>query len=320
GKRIVAFAVPGEGVAIDDPSALRRDLRARLPEFMVPALVRVIDSLPVTGNGKLDRKALLASLREAQAGGSGALPPTADTRRGLDAVASKLLSIWRDILRRPDLGPDDHFFESGGHSLLALRMLGEVEREFGRVLRVAALFDAPTVREFAALLRGREPKALQGCAVTVQPGDGRPPLFFVSGYGGEIVMFRDLARELGEDQPLVVLDTTAFRAEDLEGLELPDVAARMIEDMRRIQPNGPYHLCGFSLGGKFVYEMARQLRKVGESVDLLALLDCFAPGYPPRRPLGQRLAMHLRALTTGDLRSRIRYVSDRIAWLRSLGS
>lgn len=320
GKRIVAFAVPGEGVAIDDPSALRRDLRARLPEFMVPALVRVIDSLPVTGNGKLDRKALLASLREAQAGGSGALPPTADTRRGLDAVASKLLGIWRDILRRPDLGPDDHFFESGGHSLLALRMLGEVEREFGRVLRVAALFDAPTVREFAALLRGREPKALQGCAVTVQPGDGRPPLFFVSGYGGEIVMFRDLARELGEDQPLVVLDTTAFRAEDLEGLELPDVAARMIEDMRRIQPNGPYHLCGFSLGGKFVYEMARQLRKVGESVDLLALLDCFAPGYPPRRPLGQRLAMHLRALTTGDLRSRIRYVSDRIAWLRSLGS
>src|SRR5690606_32852098 len=252
GKRIVAFAVPGEGVAIDDPSALRRDLRARLPEFMVPALVRVIDSLPVTGNGKLDRKALLASLREAQAGGSGALPPTADTRRGLDAVASKLLGIWRDILRRPDLGPDDHFFESGGHSLLALRMLGEVEREFGRVLRVAALFGAPTVREFAALLRGREPKALQGCAVTVQPGDGRPPLFFVSGYGGEIVMFRDLARELGEDQPLVVLDTTAFRAEDLEGLELPDVAARMIEDMRRIQPNGPYHLCGFSLGGKFV--------------------------------------------------------------------
>jgi len=154
----------------------------------------------------------------------------------------------------------------------------------------------------------------------VQPGDGRPPLFFVSGYGGEIVMFRDLARELGEDQPLVVLDTTAFRAEDLEGLELPDVAARMIEDMRRIQPNGPYHLCGFSLGGKFVYEMARQLRKVGESVDLLALLDCFAPGYPPRRPLGQRLAMPLRAPTTGDLRSRIRYVSDRIAWLRSLGS
>src|SRR5690606_12977351 len=168
--------------------------------------------------------------------------------------------------------------------------------------------------------RGRGPSARQGCSVRVQPGDGRPPLCFVSGYGGEIVLCRDPARELGEDQPLVVLDTTAFRAEDLEGLELPDVAARMIEDMRRIQPNGPYHLCGFSLGGKFVYEMARQLRAAGETVDLLALLDCFAPGYPPPRPLGKRLAMHLRALTTGDLRSRIRYVTDRIAWMRSLGA
>src|SRR5690606_30528125 len=219
GKRVVAFAVPDAGSSIDDPASLRRELRSRLPEFMVPALVRVIDALPVTGNGKLDRAALLALLRQAQAGAAGALPRTTDDRRGLDAIAGKLLDIWRDILRRPDMGPDDHFFDAGGHSLPALRMLGEVEREFGRMLRVASLFDAPTVREFAALLRGREPRSLQGCAVTVQSGDGRPPLFFVSGYGGEIVMFRDLARQLGEAQALVVLDTTAFSAKDLEGLQ-----------------------------------------------------------------------------------------------------
>ncbi|MFA7504732.1 MAG: amino acid adenylation domain-containing protein [Burkholderiaceae bacterium] len=315
GKRVVAFVVPEAGRSIDDPASLRRELRGRLPEFMVPALVRSIDTLPVTDNGKLDRPALLAMLQTPQPGSAaGALPAGPDARRGLDAVAGKLLTIWRTILRQPDLGPDDHFFDSGGHSLLALRMLGEVEREFDRVLRVAALFDSPTVREFSALLRGRDStEAQQGCAVTVRPGDGRPPLFFVSGYGGEIVMFRDLAGNLRPGQSLVVLDTTAFTAAELDRIELPTVAARMIGDMRRVQAHGPYHLGGFSLGGKFVYEIARQLRAAGEAVDLLALLDCYAPGYPPRRPLAQRIAMHLRALR----RSGLGYIRDQIAWFRA---
>src|SRR5690606_19076453 len=233
----------------------------------------------------------------------------------LDTHGTRLLALWRRILDRRTLDADEHFFEAGGHSLLALRMLAEVERDFGIELRVAALFEAPTARQFAALLRDRPTSRGAGCAVTIQASGAAAPLFFVSGYGGEIVMFRDLARALGPAQPVVVLDTAAFHADELAGLALPDVAARMIADLRAIQPSGPYHLCGYSLGGKFVYEIARQLRESGEAVALLALLDCNAPGYPKRRPLHRRLAVHAGRILAQGTAENTRYLREQFGWL-----
>jgi amino acid adenylation domain-containing protein len=312
-SRVAACVTPGD----IDLAQLRSRLAARLPGYMIPALIHRLDDLPVTPSGKLDRQAILATLKTATAlhtrGGS-TTPPESEP---IGETDEKILALWRRLLDQPMLQVDDNFFDAGGHSLLALRMLGQVEREFGRMLRVAALLGAPTVREFSRLLRDDEPADHVGCAVTIQTGGPAAPLFFVSGYGGEIVMFRDLARELGQAQPLVVLDTTAFTAEEIAGLTLPDIATRMIIDMRRIQPHGPYHLSGFSLGGKYVYEMARQLRAAGESVALLALLDCDAPGYPPRRPMPQRIAMHLRRMLGQGLEANGRYVRDRLRWLAS---
>ncbi|MEB2320804.1 MAG: amino acid adenylation domain-containing protein, partial [Pseudomonadota bacterium] len=319
GKRLVGFVIPTHEC---DTAAWRAELRARLPEYMVPALLEEIDVLPITANGKLDRTVLIAHLRNRTSGAT-AIDPSArrSTSRGgdslarpLDETTTRLLAIWRRILDRPSLDADAHFFEVGGHSLLALRMLAEVEREFGIELRVAALFEVPTARLFAGLLRDRPASAGTGCAVTIQGGGPTAPLFFVSGYGGEIVMFRDLARALGPTQPLVVLDTAAFRAEELAGLALPDVAARMIADLRAIQPRGPYHLCGYSLGGKFVYEIARQLRESGEEVALLALLDCNAPGYPKRRPLRQRLAVHASRIFRQGVAENARYLRGQFGW------
>ncbi len=321
GRRIVAFIVPARGF---DPATLGTEIRGRLPEYMVPALLRELEALPVTANGKLDRAALVTCLHEERAvhvrandpSTPGTIPRREDRdTRATDETVTRVLAIWRRILDRPDLDVDEHFFDAGGHSLLALRMLAEVEREFAVELRVAALFDAPTARLFAVLLRERRSAAGTGCAVTIQRGGAAAPLFFVSGYGGEIVMFRDLARALGPGQPLVVLDTAAFRAEELEGLTLPDVAARMIADLRAIQPRGPYHLCGYSLGGKFVYEIARQLRDSGEEVALLALLDCNVPGYPARRPWHRRLAVHAGRILAQGVAENARYLREQFGWL-----
>ncbi len=313
--RIVGFVVPDGRF---DEQSLRRAIGEKLPAYMVPAALLPLDALPITDNGKLDRTALVALLREGQASlaplDSPSSQPAAETAP-LDEDATRLLALWRRILARPDLDADEHFFEAGGHSLLALRMLAEVEREFDVEPRVAALFDAPTVRLFAALLRDRRSNADTGCAVTIQTGGAAAPLFFVSGYGGEIVMFRDLAHALGPGQALVVLDTAAFRAEELAGLALPDVATRMIADLRKIQPHGPYHLCGYSLGGKFVYEIARQLRASGEEVALLALLDCNAPGYPKRRRLAGRLAVHADRILAQGMAENIRYLREQFGWL-----
>ena len=326
GKRLVGFVVPVDVAGFELP-ALRAALRERLPEFMLPAAIHVRDALPVTANGKLDRAALLASL-EASAGGRvdagggdtgfGERGSTTDGPEGsevFDEATQRLLALWRRILDAPQLSPDENFFDAGGHSLLALRMLGEVEREFGRVLRVATLFEAPTARAFATRLHEGEAEPVGGCAVTVQHGGRAAPLFVVSGYGGEIVVFRDLARALGAQQGLVVLDTTAFRATDIAGQSLEAVAARMLADLRRVQAHGPYHLCGYSLGGKFVYEIARQLVRAGETVALLALMDCNAPGYPSRRPMTGRIAAHLRQMLRQSFAENVRHLRARLDWV-----
>ncbi|MBE0591407.1 MAG: amino acid adenylation domain-containing protein, partial [Gemmatimonadales bacterium] len=175
GKRLVGFVIPTHEC---DTAAWRAELRARLPEYMVPALLEEIDVLPITANGKLDRTVLIAHLRNRTSGAT-AIDPSArrSTSRGgdslarpLDETTTRLLAIWRRILDRPSLDADAHFFEVGGHSLLALRMLAEVEREFGIELRVAALFEVPTARLFAGLLRDRPASAGTGCAVTIQGG------------------------------------------------------------------------------------------------------------------------------------------------------
>ncbi len=310
--RIAACVTPAD----IDLASLRSRLSARLPGYMVPAVIHRVDDLPVTPSGKLDRQAILRALKTAATLDlrSGGPTPQAESMP-YDETVARVLSIWRRLVDQPMLQADDNFFDSGGHSLLALRMLGQVEREFGKVLRVAALLESPTAREFARLLRDEHATPPAGCAVTIQAGGPAAPLFFVSGYGGEIVMFRDLARELGQSQPLVVLDTTAFTAQEIAGLALPDVATRMIIDMRRIQPHGPYHLSGYSLGGKYVYEMARQLRAAGESVALLALLDCDAPGYPARRPLSGRIALNLRRILGQGFGENVRHIRDHLRWL-----
>src|SRR5690606_15577707 len=202
--------------------------------------------------------------------------------------------------------------ELGGHSLLALRLMQRIEQRFGRILRLAALFDAPTVAGLAALLTGETDARTATCAVAIQGSGGRAPLFFISGWGGAIIGFNALARHLDPDQPLYVLDTTAFGTPTPPVGTLEEIAARMIEDMRRIQPEGPYHLSGFSLGGKFVYEIAQQLRAAGQSVGLLAMLDCAAPGYPRTRPMLPRIAMHLRHMVQLGFRGSLEYLATRL--------
>jgi thioesterase domain-containing protein/acyl carrier protein len=213
------------------------------------------------------------------------------------------------------LSVDDSFFDLGGHSLLAIRLLDAVERRFGRKLGLASLFDGPTVRRQAALLRSAEASS-SGCVATVQPHGERAPLFFVSGFGGAILPFHALSRHLGADQPLHVLDINSLRCLEDGRPALEEMAREMVADMRRLQPRGPYHLAGFSLGGKIVYAMAQQLRAEGENVALLALLDCAAPGFPRLLPFLTRVGAHLRHAIAKEPGEAADYVVERIKRLR----
>ena len=305
-RRLTAYVVWSPGAERLDAASLRAALAARLPSFMVPAAFVDLDALPLTANGKLDRAALPAPAPDE--------PRTVVDDDDGDAIERELRTIWESVLGRPGIALDADFFDLGGHSMLAVRVLAEIDRRMGRQLRTASFFEAPTIRRFAALLREGAARDARNCVVTIQPGDGTRALFFVSGWGGQLIILNELAKALGPNQTLHVLDTGAFGADGTD-LSIEEVATRMIEDMRQVQPAGPYRLAGYSMGGKIVHEIAQQLHRRGESVALLALLDCSVSGQQRRHAAPMRVLLHLREAARMNPAQMLVYLGGRVRWM-----
>jgi len=269
-KRLVAYVVPVAGVT---PSAgdLRSYLKGQLPDYMVPSGFVFVDELPLTPNGKVDRRALSA------------LPPSdalaEDYVAPSDPVQAKLAGIWEELLAKRPVGIRDNFFELGGHSLIAVRLMRRIEQAFHRKLPLAALFEAPTIEQLAAIL-GRDAWSPSfSLAVPIQPLGKRPPFFCVHGLGGAVLRFQELARHMAPDQPFYGIQPQGIDGEMpfLDCVE--EMASRYIAEMRKVQPEGPYYIGGYSFGGLVAFEMARQLNTGGEAVAFLGLVDTY-PGKP----------------------------------------
>jgi thioesterase domain-containing protein/acyl carrier protein len=307
--RLVAYVVSPDGVA--DADALVAELKKRLPDHMIPSAIVALPALPLTPNGKLDHQALPQP-------GFGSGHARGDGRRSgaaaaIERVAPKtpleraLAETWSEVLGVQDIGVHDDFFALGGHSLLAVRLLHAIDKALGLALHVTALFQAPTIHQLAARIEQQQLMP-SSCVVAMQPRGVRKALFAIAGYGGGVRRFRTLAGVLSEDQPLYLLDTALF-SQETKDFSLEDMAARMIVDMTEQQPEGPYHLIGYSLGGNIAFEMARQLRAAGVEVGLLALLDSAVPGYPGRASFAMRVWAHVRhGLALGPAHA-VRYLS-----------
>ncbi len=194
----------------------------------------------------------------------------------IDLAASsqeiRLTHIWEKILGHKGISATDNFFEIGGSSILAVQIFAEIREQLGLKLAPSSLLTHPTIRSLASLL-GKEPQEHWASMVAIQPKGSRPPLFFIHDIGGNIFTYRDLAKQLGEDQPIY-----AFQAKGMDGkgstLEsVSDLADYYIQEIQRIFPNGPFLLGGSSFGGLLAYEMGRKLVEAGQKVDLLALFD-----------------------------------------------
>lgn len=309
-KRLVAYVASNSTVNVP---ALTQHVRQRLPGHMVPTAIVSLPALPLTLSGKLDRRAL--PVPEIGSTGHNFVAPSSATELAL-------AQIWQEMLGAERISVHDSFFDLGGHSLLAIRLLDAVHKGFDRALDLASLFEAPTIHAQAQLLnQTQQAAAISTCAIAIQASGDRPPLFFVSGYGGQLLPFHSLAGELDANQPLYVLNLHSLRDFDSsvsngDTVTVEAIAMQMVEDMRRIQPRGPYYLAGFSLGGKIVYEIAQQLYRAGERAELLALLDCGAPGYPRSSSFLARTALHVRhALSFGPMGT-LKYLFDRVKNLR----
>ncbi len=295
-KHLAAFVVQSENATVA-VEGLRSFLSQKLPGHMVPSTITILDELPLSANGKVDKAALAAiktntSERPLVSPETSAEPP--------DQLEHKLLKIWERVLGVGAVSIDDDFFELGGHSLLAVRLFAQIEKSFGRNLPLATLFQAPTVRQLAGLMREAGWSAPWSSLIPLQSGDDRRPFFCIHAAGGNVLEYHDLARLVGPDQPFYGLQAQGLDGSKPPHTSIVEMATHYLKEIRDVQPEGPYLLGGRSSGGTIAFEMACQLKAAGEEVALLALLDAYPAGYfkllPGSGSLGQRVQRVFRKL------------------------
>jgi len=244
---------------------LRQFLKEKLPEYMVPSAFVILDALPLNPNNKVDRSALPAPDNFA----SGTSKTFVAPRNSLEA---QLTLIWEKILNTHPIGVTDNFFELGGHSLLAVRLLAEIKRVTGKNLPVIAFFQSPTVEQLVQALQKEGWSETSSFMIKIQQGGSKLPLFWMQGQYSIL-----LSRFLDSDQPLYLPIHQGLDGGPILNRTVEEIASHYIQEIRIVQPKGPYFLGGYCLGGMVALEIAQQLLKQGDDVQLLFLVE------PPRK-------------------------------------
>jgi thioesterase domain-containing protein len=282
-KRLVAYYTVVADAATVGAEALRRHLSATLPEYMLPVAYVRLDAMPLTANGKLDRKALPLPEDDAY------------VVRGYQApvgeIESHLARLWAELLKLEHVGRHDNFFELGGHSLAALRLVARVATTFGVKIGVAALFASPTLSAFAIRVSeiDRPPESWK--IVQLQPLGRKTPIIAIN----NTMMYYDLAQKIGTDRRFLAVQLfDPGNPQPLPSRSLEEITADYVHLIREAQPHGPYILIGLCVAGLIAYEAARQLRQAGEPVALVVMADTWCPGYVVRPSFLQSILFNIR--------------------------
>ncbi len=319
-KRLVAYIVPNDPSSIFYPKSfiqnqLRRFLRRKLPDYMVPSAFVLLDALPLTPNGKVDRRALPAPDRFRPEPEETFVAPR-------NELELQLTKIWEQVLGTHPVGVRDNFFDLGGHSLLAVPLFAQIEKETDKKLPPATLFQAPTIEQLASLLRAQGWSPPWSELVAIQPGGLRRPFFCVHGAGGHVLNYYSLARHLGPEQPFYGLQAQGLDGKQPFHTKVEEMAAHYIKEMLALQPEGPYFLGGYCGGGTIAFEMAQQLRARGQQVALLALFNTYnwsksppANSFPDRLySLVKDIECHWRNLSLLEPKEKLTFLLERAQW------
>ncbi len=264
-KQLVAYVVPAAGETAD-AEQLREHLKRSLPEFMVPSAFVMLEAFPLTPNGKVDRKALPKPEVSA----------TAATVAPRDEVETKLQKIWQEILQCGPMGVTDNFFDLGGHSLMAVRLVSEIKKAMGIEIPLTELFQGATIEHLANLVRGTA-SVKRTVANQIQGGGDRAPFFAAVLAGINALGYVPLAKHLGTEQPFYTLQRPGpgpqATGRPYTRAEYEEVAGEYVHAMREIQPEGPYFVGGTCEGARIAFEMTRILESQRQKVSLLAVID-----------------------------------------------
>ncbi|MFD7567557.1 amino acid adenylation domain-containing protein [Streptomyces tendae] len=269
GARLVGYVVPevGGGVGVEE---LRGFVAGCLPVHMVPSAFVVLDEMPLTVNGKVDRRGLPEPVVEVSV-----------RRVPRTPYEQVVCGLFAEVLGVGSVGPEDSFFDRGGHSLLATRLVGRVRKVLGHHVPLRVLFEAPTPAALAVRLTdGGEDDSLD-VLLPLRTSGSLPPLFCVAPASGLSWGYAGLLAHLGPDQPVYGLQSPGLAAAERAAGSIEELALRCLDAMRTVQGQGPYRLLGWSAGGVLAHELALRLREEGETVTLLALLDSYLT--PPAR-------------------------------------
>jgi amino acid adenylation domain-containing protein len=264
---LVAYLVPtSRDLSIAN---LQAWLKQALPEYMLPADFVVIEEIPLTVNGKVDKARLPAPQRVEEA--NSYVAPRNDLER-------MIADCWGEVLKRPSIGASSGFFDMGGDSLLATRVIANLKQRTQATIPLKLLFEYPVLADFAAqveqILAGAEVGA-DRCLVRIRRSGGKAPLFYVHPVGGSVTCYFSLSRQLGPDQPFLALQSHAMVCKGSTVDTIEKMAMHYLAEIREVQPHGPYRLGGWSMGGLIAYEMARLLAEQGETVAELSMIDSY---------------------------------------------
>jgi fengycin family lipopeptide synthetase B len=264
--QLVAYVVPTQpGV---EPAQLKHALRQRVPHYLVPTLIILLDALPLLSSGKVDRRRLPVPLQDRSQVVSRYLPPRTPLEK-------QLVLIWEQVLERQEIGVQDNFFELGGHSLKAIQLLARLREKLQKNVSLGHFFQTQTIAEMAILLeRNSEPAS--ACLLTVRKAESAcSPLFLFHPAGGEIFVYRMLVDQLMPDIPVYGLQSRALMETASEHTSIEAMADEYVSAIRQQQPAGPYALLGWSMGGVLAVAVAANLEGRGQEVQFIGLLDSY---------------------------------------------
>ncbi|GHO57487.1 amino acid adenylation domain-containing protein [Ktedonobacter robiniae] len=251
---------------------LRQFLYQQLPQYMLPSAFIHLSAFPHTPNDKLDLAALPLPTHAPHGSQQNYTPPR-------DTIELQLVRIWEELLPHQTIGITDNFFELGGHSLLAIRLMAHIQHAFQQQFPLSTLFQHATIEHLASLIHQQDTQQPRSILVPMRTSGEKYPFFCVHPIGGEVFCYLDIARDGDQDRPFYALQSPDPDSWQTTQPRLQDLAARYIKAMYAVQPTGPYHLGGWSLGGVIAFEMAQQLQQQGHTVRTLTLFDSYAPGH-----------------------------------------